>query len=83
LNGIAAASRVRVRDVTIHGNGVGIWKIYGNVSHAARVDLDNVIIRDNTNEGIKGGGAIRAKDTTIRASFAGRRSTLPCSSSAC
>lgn len=64
--GIAAASRARVENVVIHGNDVGIWKIYGDVSHAARLDLDNVVIRDNVNEGVRGGGGIWAKDSEIR-----------------
>lgn len=66
FNGIAAAAKARVRDVIIHGNGTGIWKIYGDIPWAARVDLKNVVIRDNTGAGIRGGGAIRATDTTIR-----------------
>ena len=65
-NGIAAASKLRVIDVTIHGNVTGIWKIYGDVPHSARVDLRNVVIRDNTGAGLRGGGAVRATDTTIR-----------------
>lgn len=64
--GLAAASRARLREVIIHGNGVGIYKTYGDINHSARLDLDAVTIRDNTNEGIRGGGAIRAKDSTIR-----------------
>jgi hypothetical protein len=66
LNGIAAASKVRVTNVTIHGNDTGIWKIYGDVRHSARVDLKNVVIRDNAGAGLRGGGAINATDTTIR-----------------
>ena len=66
FNGIAAASKARVRDVVIHGNGTGIWKIYGDIPWAARLDLTNAVIRDNTGAGIRGGGAIRATDTTIR-----------------
>ncbi|MBM4244456.1 MAG: hypothetical protein FJ148_11670 [Deltaproteobacteria bacterium] len=66
FNGVAAASRVRIEDVTIHGNVNGTWKIYGNVPWAARVDLENVVIRDNSAAGTRGGGAIRATDSVIR-----------------
>jgi hypothetical protein len=66
FNGVAAASKVRISDVTIHGNGTGIWKIYGDVPWAARIDLINVVIRDNSGDGIRGGGAIRATDSVIR-----------------
>jgi hypothetical protein len=66
INGIAAASRIKVQDVTIHGNVTGIWKPYGDVPHVARLDLRNVVIRDNAGDGVRGGGAIRATDTTIR-----------------
>ena len=65
-NGVAAASKVRIRDVTIHGNETGIWKIYGDIPWAARLDLDHVVIRDNSGDGIRGGGAIRATDSSIR-----------------
>jgi hypothetical protein len=64
--GVFAASRARIRDVIIHDNAVGIHMIYGDVAHAARLELDRVTIRDNTNEGVKGGGLIAAKDSAIR-----------------
>lgn len=63
--GIAASSKSRIRNLTVHGNEVGIWVVYGDVAHAALVDLKGVTIRDNAAEGIMGGGAIRATDTAI------------------
>lgn len=65
-NGLAAESKARVVDVVLHGNETGIWKIYGDLPHAARLDLESVEIRDNSGPGIRGGGAIRATDTAIR-----------------
>jgi hypothetical protein len=65
-NGIAAVSRARIRNVTIHGNKNGIWKIYGDIPWVARLDLDHVVIRDNSGDGVSGGGAIHATDSSIR-----------------
>jgi hypothetical protein len=63
--GLFVASRARVENVVVHGNEVGVYNPYGDVSHASRLDLRNVVIRDNVGDGVRGGCKIAAQDTTI------------------
>lgn len=63
--GVSSASRLKMSDVDVHQNDVGIHIIYGAVSHAALVKLDRVTVRDNDAEGIKGGGILRITDSSI------------------
>jgi hypothetical protein len=64
--GIRPAARVRVRNLDIHHNGIGIETIYGDLPVASVVELQNVDIHDNVGDGIAGGGKIRATDVTIQ-----------------
>ena len=64
-NGLSLASKAKIRDVVVHGNQVGIYKPYGDVGHAALLDLGNVVIRDNTGDGVRGGAALRFTDVII------------------
>jgi hypothetical protein len=63
--GLFTSERARVENVVIHGNDVGIYSSYGDVSHASRLDLTGVVIRDNTGDGVRGGTKLYATDTTI------------------